>query len=84
MSAKLTEMWAALAAHQPKPEYADLWSTMCRERTLESVNAVWGRVPKKGAVDDALWHLWETVDSLREVEIFADLVISAIKKEVQP
>jgi len=33
VSDKLTEMWAALKAHKPKPKYADAWQTMCRERT---------------------------------------------------
>ena len=84
MSTKLDEMWAALEAHKPAPEYADAWEKMCRERTLESVDAVWGWVPKKGAVDDALWHLWETLDVLREAEISADLAIDAIKREVKP
>ena len=80
----IDEMWAALEAHKPKPEYAEAWATMCRERTLASVDAASGWVPKKGAVDDALWHLWETLDVLREAEISADLVIDAIKREVKP
>ena len=84
MSAKLDEMWAALEAHKPDASYADAWATMLKERTIDSVNAVWGWVPKKGAVDDALWHLWETLDVLREAEISADLAIDAIKREVQP
>ena len=86
MSAKLNEMWAALEAHKPKPEYAEAWATMCRERTIASVDAVWGWVPKKGAVDDALWHLWEALDVLREAEISADRAIAAIKRhrKVQP
>ena len=84
MSAKLDEMWAALEAHKPAPEYADAWRVMCKERTIDSVDAVWGWVPKKGAVDDAMWHLWEVVDALREVEISADSVINAIKKRVKP
>ena len=84
MTDKLIEMWQALEAHEPKPEYADAWATMLKERTIDSVNAVWGWVPKKGAVDDALWHLWETLDVLREAEISADLAIDAIKREVQP
>jgi hypothetical protein len=77
-------MWAALEAHKPDASYADAWATMLKERTIDSVNAVWGWVPKKGAVDDALWHLWETLDVLREAEISADLAIDAIKREVQP
>jgi hypothetical protein len=81
---KLDEMWAALEAHKPAPAYADAWATMLKERTIASVDAVWGWVPKKGAVDDAMWHLWEVVDALREVEISADSVINAIKKRVKP
>jgi hypothetical protein len=83
VSAKLDEMWQAFEAHEPTPAYADAWQTMLKERTIDSVNAVWGWVPKKGAVDDALWHLWETLDVLREAEISADLAIDAIK-EVKP
>jgi hypothetical protein len=83
VSAKLTEMWAALEAHKPKPEYADAWATMLKERTLASVDAVWGWVPKKSAVDDALWHLWETLDVLREAEISAKRAINALR-EVKP
>jgi hypothetical protein len=82
VSAKLDKMWQALEAHKPAPEYAEAWRVMCRERTLASVDAVWGWVPKKGAVDDALWHLWETLDVLRGAEISADLAIDAIKREV--
>jgi hypothetical protein len=80
VSAKLAEMWAALESHKPAPEYAEAWATMLKERTIASVDAVWGWVPKKSAVDDALWHVWETVDALREVEIFADRAIAAIKR----
>ena len=84
MTDKQAEMWAALEAHKPAPGYAEAWATMLKERTLASVNAVWGWVPKKGAVDDALWHLWETLDVLREAEISADFAIDAIKREVKP
>jgi hypothetical protein len=84
VTAKLDEMWAALKAHKPKPEYAEAWASMCKERTIASVDAVWGCVPKKSAVDDALWHLWEALDVLREAEISADLAIDAIKREVKP
>jgi len=86
VSAKLDEMWAALEAHKPKPEYAEAWATMCKERTIASVDAVWGWVPKKSAADDALWHLWEALDVLREAEISADQAIAAIKRhrEVKP
>jgi hypothetical protein len=80
VSTKLDEMWAALEAHKPAPEYADAWATMCRERTIASVDAVWGWVPKKSTVDDALWHLWEALDVLREAEISADRAIAAIKR----
>ena len=81
---KLDEMWAAFEAHKPDASYAEAWATMLKERTLASVDAVWGWVPKKGAVDDALWHLWETLDVLREAEISADLAIDALKREVKP
>ena len=84
MTTKIDEMWAAFEAHKPAPAYADAWQTMLKERTIDSVNAVWGWVPKKGAVDDALWHLWETLDVLREAEISADLAIDALKREVKP
>ena len=84
MSDKLTEMWPAFEAHKPAPGYADAWSAMLKERTIDSVNAVWGWVPKKGAVDDALWHLWETLDVLREAEISADLAIDSLRREVKP
>ena len=80
MSAKLAEMWAALSAHKPAPKYAEAWATMCKERTIASVDAVWGWVPKKSAANDALWHLWEALDVLREAEIYADRAIAAIKR----
>ena len=76
---KVDEMWQALEAHKPAPGYADAWATMLKERTLASVDAVWGWVPDLSAVDDALWHLWETLDVLREAEISADLAINAIR-----
>jgi hypothetical protein len=80
VSTKLDEMWAALEAHTPKPEYAEAWATMCKERTIASVDDVWGWVPKRSAVDDALWHLWEALDVLREAEISAGRAIAAIKR----
>jgi hypothetical protein len=35
----LDEMWAALAAHQPAPEYAEAWETMLKERTPYAAEA---------------------------------------------
>ena len=33
MTDKLTEMWEALAEHQPAPSYAEAWQMMIKERT---------------------------------------------------
>jgi len=41
---KLNEMWAALAAYQPKADaegHGDTWATMCRGRTSGAARAAW-------------------------------------------
>jgi hypothetical protein len=53
VSAKLDEMWAALEAHKPAPEYAEAWHRMCRERTEASVWAAYDAAPKQAAAKDA-------------------------------
>jgi hypothetical protein len=35
VSDKLDEMWAALAEHQPAPEYAEAWQKMLKEQAEE-------------------------------------------------
>jgi len=50
VTTKLDEMWQALEAHQPKPEYAEAWATMCRERTEW---AAWAAA--RAAARDAAW-----------------------------
>jgi len=49
VSAKLDEMWAALEAHKPAPEYAEAWRVMCRERTEYAVSAAYFAAPKGSA-----------------------------------
>jgi hypothetical protein len=39
MSDKLNEMWAALEAHKPAPEYSEAWATMLKERTEDAADA---------------------------------------------
>ncbi|MCA3503053.1 MAG: hypothetical protein IOD05_07375 [Rhodobacter sp.] len=53
MSAKLAEMWAAVEAHKPAPEYADAWMRMLKERTVASVWAAYDAAPKRAAVKNA-------------------------------
>ncbi len=54
MSAKLDEMWVALEAHKPKPEYADAWQRMLKERTVAAVWAAYDAAPKRAAVKNAV------------------------------
>ncbi len=54
MSTKLDEMWAALEAHKPNPEYADAWQRMLKERTVASVWAAYDAAPKRAAVKNAV------------------------------
>ena len=48
------EFWAALEAHEPKPEYAAAWRRMCKERTAEAVAAAWADTPAGSTVEQAL------------------------------
>jgi hypothetical protein len=41
---KLDEMWAALAAYQPKADaegHGDTWAKMCKEKTSDAARAAW-------------------------------------------
>jgi len=46
---KLDEMWQALEAHKPKPEYADAWATMLKERTWAAAWAAHHAAPEGSA-----------------------------------
>jgi len=92
VSNKLTEMWAALEAHEPAPEYAEAWERMCRERTGYAVEAAYRAAPIKSAAGlaalsagaamlsaAALWPLTPTA-----ADDHAQDAIDAIKREVKP
>ncbi len=87
MSTKLAEMWAALEAHKPAPEYAEAWATMCRERTSAAAWAAYRAAPElpfglwASAAWDAAWALGAT--DAAKADRYAQQAIDAIK-EVKP
>ncbi len=77
MSAKLDEMWAALEAHKPAPEYAEAWATMCKERTKVAIRAAArkaedaGYAGAAGAAWSAAWavrYAQQAIDAIKEVK----------------
>ena len=84
MSAKLAEMWAALEAHKPTPEYADAWATMLKERTVETAWAAYRAAPElpfglwASAACYAAWALGAT--DAAKADRYAQRAIDAIKK----
>jgi hypothetical protein len=86
VTTKLAEMWAALEAHKPAPEYAEAWATMCRERTEDAAWAAYHAAPEGSAAKaaavaaaraKAAWAKAARVDR------YAQEAIDAIK-EVKP
>ncbi len=94
MSTKLDEMWDALEAHKPAPEYAEAWQRMCKERTYDAARAACWAAPYSSAASAAAWSAsevaaWEArwaacAAMYAEAKISADLAIDAIKWEVKP
>ena len=78
MSDKLDEMWAALEAHKPAPEYAEAWQRMLMERTVASVWAAHYAAPAGSAAwwaaaawATAAWadqYAQEAIDAIKEVK----------------
>ncbi len=85
MSAKLDEMWAALEAHKPAPEYAEAWERMCRERTIGAANDAEGAamLAENGDAEVAAWCAGNTLRAVRQANDWAERAIDAIK-EVKP
>jgi hypothetical protein len=92
---KLDEMWAALEAHEPAPEYADAWATMCRERTYDAARAAYWAAPEESAARAAAIaarSVLVTAEAARDAaqaaaesaDRYAQIAINAIKREVKP
>ena len=87
---KIDEMWAALEAHEPKPEYADAWRVMCKERTQEAASAAYDAAPIKSAAAwaAAAWAAAALAALAAADAVWADRyaqkAIDAIKREVKP
>jgi hypothetical protein len=80
----IDEMWAALEAHKPAPEYAEAWATMLRERTYEAVEAAYRAAPIKSAAGLAALSAGAAMLSAAALRLaFAQEAIDAIK-EVKP
>jgi len=79
---KLDEMWAALAAHKPAPEYADEWATMLKERTEDAAEAAlaaaWATNSAWVAAHSAAWVIRAT--DAAWVERVAQRAIDAIRR----
>jgi hypothetical protein len=98
MTTKLDEMWAALEAHEPAPEYADAWQRMLKERTYLAARAAYCAAPVGSAVEKAARaasmsayaasgsavSAWSwAADAAAAAEHYAQEAIDAIK-EVKP
>ena len=87
MTDKQAEMWAALEAHKPAPEYADEWATMCKERTYEAARAAYYAAPEGSASASAAEAAWdavtETTLAASRAERHAQQAIDALR-EVKP
>ncbi len=86
MSDKLDEMWAALEAHKPAPEYAEAWAEMCRERTYEAAEAAWAAALSAGAAVAAARAAAWAAEVAWATEHYAHKAIDAMlrAREVQP
>lgn len=79
----IEKMWAALEAKQSAADAAGCgkqWAAMCKRQTLEAVNDAWRAAPKRSAFHDALWHVWEALDAMREVDRPARRAIAALRR----
>jgi hypothetical protein len=93
---KLNEMWAALAAYQPKADaegHGETWATMCRERTSEAADtaavAAWSAASAETAyvaAGDAADAAADACVAYAEADWSAQKVIGRINKlnEAQP
>jgi len=88
VTTKLDEMWQALEAHQPKPEYAEAWATMCQERTEEAAWAAYHAAPIESAARAAAMAAarasWAAAEAASWVGAYAQEAINAIKRKVKP
>jgi hypothetical protein len=78
VSDKLNEMWAALEAHKPTPEYAEAWATMLKERTAVVMRTA-ARAAEDAGVAGAAGAAWAAAWAYH----FAQRAINAIE-EVKP
>jgi hypothetical protein len=90
MTDKLIEMWQALEAHEPKPEYADAWATMLKERTYDAARvAYWAAPEESAAAWAARWASWaadaaeEPAGAVASADFYAQRAIDALR-EVKP
>ncbi len=84
MSDKLDEMWAALEAHKPAPEYADEWRAMCRERTDDAAWAAYCVAPEGSAARAAGLAALAASREAAQADRYAQRAIDALKKKVKP
>ncbi len=86
MTTKLDEMWAALEAYQPTPEYADAWRRFLeRDLTFNRLRAAYWAAPVGSAAAAAAVYatLAARAVSVAEADDYAQRAIDAIK-EVKP
>ena len=81
---KLTEMWTAFEAHEPKRGYAKAWRVMLKERTQEAMREAYYAAPA-GSVAAAAWYAYSAlfVARHRSTDYHAQRAIEAIN-EVKP
>lgn len=80
---KLDEMWAAFEAHEPKPEYAEAWVRMCRERTIGDALDAEGAASAAGDGDAevAAWLAANALRAIREANDWAERAIDTLKEK---
>jgi hypothetical protein len=85
---KLNEMWAALAAYQPKADaegHGETWATMCKEKTSDAAEAAaWDAAAAawSASADEAAWSAsaaaWDA--AVAEADSWAQSAIDGINK----
>jgi len=82
----IDEMWQALEAHKPAPEYADAWRVMLEQRTYAAARAVYWAAPAgSAAAEAARWASWaadaaeESAGAAALADEYAQQAIDAIR-----
>ncbi len=81
LSETLIEMWATLEEHEPESSYADAWSRMLKERTLDAMRVAYYAAPRGSAAAAAAEWAWSAA---KAADLNAQRAIDALRREVKP